>query len=131
MKNSYRSATLIYKCREAKDEQDCNAVFRIAHDMGISTTNDKDDGLFCQVVFGKDQIHNKVKFDTLIVFGAKSGQEVYHILKHKSLMTSVNKILVIYDDPSKPLDHRHWKSEFGVKDFENYPCSLYWRKNLY
>ena len=130
MKNSYRNAILYYKYREPIGDEDHNRT-QIMFDNGFANFCFAEKGdEFIQTVTGKDQIHNKVRFNALVIFGANNGQEVYHVLKHKSLMQNVNKILVIWDDTDDIFNHRHWATNIKLNDYNGSKYSLYTRKNI-
>ena len=124
MKNNYDAVTLIYHKTEISKELEDN-ILNALYGMGVVIHTEKIDNTVCQIVQAKDDINNHIKFDTLVITNAKSGYDVYHILKHKSLFNSVEKIFVYYaDDHEDQLEHRKWQKRPTTSELLN----LYIRK---
>lgn len=109
MKNNYDAATLIYHKTDLPKELEDN-ILNALYGMGVIIHTEKINNTVWQTVQAKDDINNHIKFDTLVITNAKSGYDVYHILKHKSLFNSVEKIFVHYaDDHEDQFEHRKWQ----------------------
>lgn len=130
MAKNYRAATCIYRVNQ--DFELFQEICNILKGLGVVVAGSSEDNTICEVVFGKDQIHNKIKFDTLVIVGATDGKEVYHILKHKSLFNSVERIFVNYSDEEncEQLYHRHWNEYKEVAQDNDNKVHLYCRQLL-